>query len=794
MASITSLTSSSSGYSSIYGAQSANMVTGLMSGLDTESMIEGLVESYQLKISGYQQDRTVLQWQQDSLRGVIDDLAVFSEKYTSFTSDTNISSNSFFTNAINIETMGEFSSAISASGQTNSDIIINSVSQLATASQYRVSASDLTAATGASEDGSSLLLTGDSVDLSSNIDISTLEGSLTLQYGTSSVTIDFGELETLEPDSSGNISAQSLKTAIEEKLAEESISISGNTYTADERINVEVDSAGVITFSDKSSAGNSVVIKSATGELEKTLGLENIEDDVSTINTAGVEFTKSESRIEFLKGSTITFELNGLSKNITVGDDWTAENFNEKMQAELDRNFGENKITYTQNASGEVEIRTAKGSTLSVSAEKGEAMGLGEGGNLSTTLDVQNTTLGDLGITNYDLTINGVSVGDFNEDTALESVLYAINSNADAGVEVSYSELTNEFVFSARQTGEGGKIELGGLGTELFGDATAGEGVFTEGKDSVFNVTVNGTNMTLTRSSNDVDLDGMTVIFKDTFNEGTFTDTIKSADVAAGVYTEEQLRDVTGEAIEFRETTDTDKVYDAIKEMVDDYNEMVKTVKDLYTTMPLENSSGDRYEPLTDADRADLSDTQIEEFEKSAKTGILFMDNDLDSLSSKLSSAITSLTSSNKALADMGITTAYDSGLTTIKLDEQKMRTAIETDIDSVQQVFTSSKEDGASYDGIMTSLKEVTDMYAATTGAQKGILVERAGSQLAPTSILDNTLLSEMNDIDDYIETWQDKLSNQIDYYTSQFTQLEVLINEMNSQSSALAGLTTGA
>ena len=46
------------------------------------------------------------------------------------------------------------------------------------------------------------------------------------------------------------------------------------------------------------------------------------------------------------------------------------------------------------------------------------------------------------------------------------------------------------------------------------------------------------------------------------------------------------------------------------------------------------------------------------------------------------------------------------------------------------------------------------------------------------------------MNDIDDEIEKWQDKLSDKVDYYTNKFTQLEMLINQMNSQSSALSGL----
>ncbi len=789
MASISSLSSSSS----IYGSHTNNMVTGLMSGLDTESMIEGLVESYQLKISEFQKDRTSLQWEQESLRSVIDDLAVFSEKYTSFTSDTNLSSNTFFTNAIDINAVGEFADAISASGRSNSEIVINSVSQLATASQYRVSAADLTALTGAGVDGNKVTLTSDSVDLSSNVDVSTLEGSLTLTYGDKNITIDFSELETLEPDESGNITANSLKTAIEEKLADESITINSSTYKASERIEVSIDEAtGTISFSDKANAGNSVLVKSATGKLETTLGLSDIGDDVSTIQTAGVAFTESVSRMEYLKGSEIKVTLDGQENTITVGEDWTAENFTANMQEELNTLFGEGKVSFTQNADGEFVASTANGSILNINSEKGKTLGFGESGNLSTSLDVKNVTLGDLGMTDFDLTVNGVSIGDFDEDTALESVITAINNSAEAGVKVSYSELTNEFVFKTNKTGEGGQIEFGGLGEQLFGN-TATDGVFTEGKDSVFNVTVNGTDMTLTRSSNSVELDGMTVVFKDTFNEGTYTGTIKSADVHNGVYTSEQLANATGEAVKFTETTNSDDVYDAIKSMVDDYNEMVEVIKDMYTETPLTRSNGERYEPLTDDDMADLSDKQIEEFEENAKVGLLYMDGDLDRLSEKLTSAITSLTTSNKDLADMGITTAYSNGLTTIKLDETKLRTAIETDIDTVQQVFTSSIENGGSFDGIMAGLTEVTEQFAATTGAQKGILVERAGSLLSPTSILDNTILNQMNDIDDEIETWQDKLSSQVDFYTNQFTQLEMLMNEMNSQSSALASLMGG-
>ena len=78
----------------------------------------------------------------------------------------------------------------------------------------------------------------------------------------------------------------------------------------------------------------------------------------------------------------------------------------------------------------------------------------------------------------YDLEINGTRIN-VDEDTTLEGLMNAINSNADAGVKVSYSKLTNEFKFTATETGANSKIEFGGLAKGLFvnHDALEGDGL-----------------------------------------------------------------------------------------------------------------------------------------------------------------------------------------------------------------------------------------------------------------------------------------------------------------------------
>lgn len=125
--------------------------------------------------------------------------------------------------------------------------------------------------------------------------------------------------------------------------------------------------------------------------------------------------------------------------------------------------------------------------------------------------------------------------------------------------------------------------------------------------------------MTLTRSSNTFDLDGMSITVS-----GTFT------------------ADTDADKVTFTSKTDTDTIVDAVKKMVEDLNAIIKEVKSAYSDMPLQQSDGSSYEPLTDEDMADMSDSAIEAYEEKAKTGILFMDSDLSSLYNDLRNAITS--------------------------------------------------------------------------------------------------------------------------------------------------------
>ena len=853
MASISSLMSSGSS-SSIYGSRNSNIISGLASGMDTEAMIEGMVQGYQQKITQLGQDRTMLQWQQSAYQSISDKLVEFSRKYMSYNSPaTNLFSASFFNNAILTSANGTYADLVSATGKSSSTIVLNSVAQLAEAARYTHDASGL-----------GTVGKGQPVKLDEKQPLSAMSGSLTLEYGNKEVTLDFGELELFNK-ADGTLDTAKFQTALQDKLKEQKITTSsGDQVSADTLIDVKVDSNGTVTLSDKKGAGNNVHFSGATGDLKNLVTSAGAEGTSSfTLSPTEKVVKEGTSKAEHLFGKSFTVTLNGQTKTFTLGDPKTDavpqnnEDIKKLLEKELDNAFGKDKINVTlvPDADGKesFSFSVSNGDTFRITSPVGEVLGLGENGvtsyvdtgktlgdllgkdlggsdgwakgvgqphevkdadgnisyvdNEGNAVDKDNYRLDKDGKRFKELTINGVTIGQYNEDAALETVLNDINSNTEAGVSVSFSKTTNQFVLTAKETGEGGRIDIGaGLGETLFGQidykddgstilGDTQKSSYTAGKDAIFHATINGKNMALSRSSNTFDLDGMSITLNGTFNKGSATDTPILSSQLKGLDPDKDttIFDLNGDDVTFSSKTDTDKIIDVVKTMVEDYNAIVSEVKKAYSDMPLEKSDGSRYKPLTDEDKADMTESEIKAYEEKAKTGILFMDRDLSSLYSALRSAVAPGGSDGSFLRSIGIKTSYEDGLTTLSLDENALREALEQNPDQVKDAFTKSKENGAASDGLMASIQKVTDRYAATTGATKGILIEKAGSKYSPSAALNNTLLEQMKDIDKQVDKWQAKMSDKVDYYTNKFTQLEMLIAQMNSQSSSLAGMMGG-
>ncbi len=939
---------------SIYGNR--NVITGLASGMDTESMIENAISAYKNKISALSQKRTKTEWKQDAYRSMISKMSSFLSKYTSYRSANNLMSTSFFDQAVKTVSKGANKDLVSASGRANSDIRIDRVRQLATAATYKLSGVALDGTTAAFGKDSVSSAASGTLDLDKPIDIGNLDGSLTLAYGgknaTSYLTIEFDETKTYEDDvdADGNVTksgAQKLVDDINKQLEEQSVSIGTKTYTGkdllDNVIKAEVGEDGQITFTDPKK--NGVYVSAATGSIqEKLLGGKEPSTEAGkqikslTLSDDALETTEM-STLEYLstRGGSMEITLDGKTKTVKLpGKDDLPEQFTgeardakflEALQKNIDDAFGKGKLTVSdanrkEGADGkgiQFQFTAPKGSTFAIGSTKGEMLGFGESDRVTSYLNTGKTLgelLGDKGFeglegvkvlakdkdgkdipgqylkddngnyiyekdadgnTLYSFKVNGKEIGQFSKDTTLQTVMNAMNSNADSGVKVAYSKLTNELSFAAKETGAANGIGFEGLSAKLFGAPGTYDddkrGTYTKGQDAIFEASVNGTSLgEITRSSNEVEMDGMTINLKGTFGyqtdedgniryeseqakdkdgrllfsfqgvekaasengdkleftdeksgetvngtidaDGKLTFTNQAGDqVYAHVDAQNRLRfdadasqavegsavmnktaikDNKAEGVTFETSSDADKIVDAVKQMVEDYNAMAKEIKDAYSTLPAQRSNGAYYEPLTSEDEEGMSESAIKNWNEKAKQGILFGDRDLASLYQRMTSAVSMTGEHGAALREAGITVNYSNGLSTLEFNEDKFRTALNNNPDKVRDAFTSSVESGAKSNGLMQALKQPLDIYGKTEGG-KGVLVEKAGSPLAPSTMYNNTIQKELNNIDSQIERWQDKMEDQIDHYTSQFSRLEQLIQQMNSQSSYFSQLMAG-
>ena len=920
--------------SSLYN--SANVISGLASGLDTEGMIENLVKGYQTKINTLNQKVTKTEWKQDAYRSIIQKMVGFSSKYTSYTSSTNLMSASFFNSAVKVAAQGLYADKVTASGKTCSDIVLNSVKQLAAAAQYRTG-SNLKAGDGRSIEAEA------GVDLKGKTTLGSLSGSLTLTYGSNNITLSFDEVadkEALEEikskykaDNNRNMSeTEALAALINQKLEGQKISFSGGT-SADAKDRIEVRADGnTITFADKSSAGNSVYLSGASGNVENALGLdlENAKEDKPAAIKLNYDFstTKEVNNAAYLSEKTMNLSLDGSTRQIKLPKitgsesagykivdndgkalDYTAENYTKVLNDSLSKAFKGKVTVENKGTDGELKLRfnVQEGSDLIINTDVGETLGIGRSAtsymNTSKTLEdllgkdkLDGLTpakdkdgkelLDDKGNKLYEFKINDVVIGNYSKDTKLSDIMSDINGNKEAGVKVSYSQTTKNFTFTAKETGADSEIKInGGLAEAMFGsteipdnsggsfaesygvkwledgesakftfeipgdgkhkfnitketsiedvvnelnesligktnsfsynkftgqieakDRKSGEKVelkitdmyddevsfdeskapainYTPGQDAEFTVTVNGETINMKRASNSVNIDGLTINMHDTFDGSVDKEGKPSVD-SAGKPTN---------SVTFKTSTDSDKIVEAIKTMIEDYNTMMTEIKAAYSTMPYQKSNGSfaNYEPLTEDDRAGMSESAIERYEEKAKQGILFGDRTLSTLYDKMRNVFSPAGEDGAFLRAMGISTSFSisDGTQAVTLDEDKLRAMLDSDPDRVAEVFTKTSGTG----GVMQNLKTQLDNYAKTTGEPKGILIQQAGSPLSSLSLMNNSWQKQIDNYNTQIEKWQDKLSSQVDRYTQQFSRLEQLINQMNSQSSTLAGLMGG-
>jgi flagellar hook-associated protein 2 len=379
------------------------------------------------------------------------------------------------------------------------------------------------------------------------------------------------------------------------------------------------------------------------------------------------------------------------------------------------------------------------------------------------------------------LVINGVKISGVTADTSIQGMIDKINTNKDVGVKASYLSSTNQFVLISSETGSGREIQLEGASADIFGAVKDAAGNYTDGnfemgKNAQVLVSYgNGISTMIESSSNTFDLEGLRVTVSQEFGNVTQD--------ASGVWNSDRSKAVT-----FSAKADVAGVTETVKKFIEEYNEMIKEINTQVTTRPDKS-----YGPLTEEQKDEMSDKSIENWEKKAKQGLLYNDATMRALSLDMQGVLTNLMANGanyKDLEEMGITISddyLDGG--TITFDEAKFKAAMTSDPEKVSNVFTGGGDIKKGLASIIEdTLTPYATKYANRNGNSYGRLIEEAGSEKIPLSIMNNQIYKDLKEMQSVLDTLNARLASEQDRYISQFTTMETLINQMNSQASYLA------
>lgn len=386
---------------------------------------------------------------------------------------------------------------------------------------------------------------------------------------------------------------------------------------------------------------------------------------------------------------------------------------------------------------------------------------------------------------------------------------------SDAGVKASFDTTNQRFFISAKGTGAANNFTITAINpddpTEQDPDNQTGPEIPKEDTDALkaLGLAVGGDYGTLDGSSSAdapknqcVKVDGQDaeiVLNGATFVSDSNTFSINGLTINALGVTDEELSIVT--------STDYDGIYDTIKDFISEYNDVINEMDKLYNA-----DSARKYDMLTDEQKESMSDDEVEQWENKIKGALLRKDNNLSTIMNAMTSTMLggfytnnlsdkekkNMTESEinawyeknggkkKYLSDFGISTlsyfeaednehhAYhiagdpDDEFTSDKDDELKK--AIAEDPEGTANFFASlCKSLYNKMDEVMNETSEYSSIYKVYN---------------------DKQMKKDYASYTTKIKEAEDKLNDYEDKWYKKFSQMEVTLSKLQSQTSSLTSM----
>ena len=236
------------------------------------------------------------------------------------------------------------------------------------------------------------------------------------------------------------------------------------------------------------------------------------------------------------------------------------------------------------------------------------------------------------------------------------------------------------------------------------------------------------------------------------------------------------------ETITITTDTDTQGIYNMIKNFFTEFNTLINEMDKLYNA---DLAKG--YEPLTDDEKDAMSETEVEKWEEKIKSSLLRRDSTLDSVSNTLKNqfrSVIAINGKNYSLSSFGIKTlSYFASE-----DNEKSSYHIDGDPDNSN---TSGKPDKL-MEAIASDPSTVAEFFNKLSNNVYGELFKKMQStRLSSSNTIynDKVMKREYNEYTDIIEKWEEKIVAYEAKYRKQFTAMEKALGILNSQQSQLAG-----
>ena len=738
-------------------------LSGMVSGLDTDAIVEQLVKAYSTKKTTLEKAKTKLEWKQEAWKDTNSKIyGFYSGKLSSMR----------FSSAFNVKksTSSSTKATVTSSSAAVTGTQKLKIKQLATSGYLtggvvkKADAADTSKITGSStlaelgiKDGSSISVSVGDKTTDISVDSTTTVNQLVTKLKDAGVNASFdennqrffvsskdsgskGEFSLIGNNTNGigalnalglNVStaADVSKYRAQADLTDADITnLVDTAYTKQKKALYDIDDADAMDKVKEKLQEQLDAAKKSNEEVEAAN--KNIDNRLAAL--AEVRDMSSEDRQKLYEKT--TSRITEISEK--------AENMSEDEKAELEVlqqkvNVYKDALNDTFDADKyEKDLEDQKTKNNEVKTKNDEVIATNEA-----------ALADDAGFTNY---INGendkINQSNAELKTNLQNFYETQRSNAQEYV-AAYDLVNSEGV---DKTSEDYKQALSIVGT---GNTDGTGAVRITGQDAI--IELNGA--TFTSSTSNFQINGLTI--------------------SANAVTEPD------EEISITTDTDVDGIYNMVKDFFKDYNELLVGLDKSYNA-----ASAKDYEPLSDDEKEQMTDKEIEKWETKIKDSLLRRDSTLDAVMNSITNATMrtyTIDGKTYSLSSFGIKTkgylnASENDKYTYHIDGDKDDTTSSGNEDKLRAAITADPEGVASFFNQLAQgvYNELSNKMRSTSLSS------------AYTVYNDKKMQAEEKEYKSKISDWEDRIEKYEEKYRKQFTAMEKALAQLNSNTSSLSGL----